>query len=212
VSAKQYALQRLEDELAATLTYHSVAHTRDRVVPAAERIAQLEGIRAPEALLVSTAAWFHDLGYIERHEDNEIVGVRIAQKILPKFKYSVEQIRVISNIIMATRLPQTPHNLLESIMADADFESFGSEDFLEQMAAIRNEFEANGSRYDDVGWYTYQLEFLQKHQYFTASARRLYDPQKQINTATIELFLAEAGEHVRNPDVSMSDANNHKDR
>lgn len=88
---------------------------------------------------------------------------------------------------MATRLPQTPHTLLESIMADADFESFGSKDFLEQMTAIRIEFAAYRSHYDDFGWYNYQLEFLQKHQYFTASARQQYDFQKQNNVALMSV-------------------------
>ena len=39
--ARQYALERLERELPPTLIYHSLAHTRDDVVPAAERLAAL---------------------------------------------------------------------------------------------------------------------------------------------------------------------------
>ena len=37
--AKQSALERLEQELPATLIYHCLAHTRDDVVPAVERLA-----------------------------------------------------------------------------------------------------------------------------------------------------------------------------
>jgi hypothetical protein len=42
--AKQYALTRLEQELPATLSYQSVQHTRDGVVPAVERFAAWEGV------------------------------------------------------------------------------------------------------------------------------------------------------------------------
>lgn len=42
--AKLYAMQRLEAELPPQRVYHNVAHTRDDVVPAAERLAVMEGI------------------------------------------------------------------------------------------------------------------------------------------------------------------------
>jgi uncharacterized protein len=189
--AKRYALQRLENELAPNLTYHSVAHTRDQVVPAAEQLAQLEGVGADDAMLLSTAAWFHDLGYIERHENNEIIGVHIAQEVLPTLRYSSSQIQVVCDVIMATRVPQTPHSLLEEIIADADLVSLSATTFLDHMLAIRQEFAAYGNNYDDKGWYSYQFGFLQKHDYFTASARQLYNPQKQINIALVERLLAE---------------------
>ncbi len=44
--ARQYALERLERELPASLTYHCLAHTQDDVVPAVERLAAL-GARGP---------------------------------------------------------------------------------------------------------------------------------------------------------------------
>src|SRR5690242_17751567 len=49
--AHAYALARLERELSPALCYHSVAHTRDDVVVAAERLAALEGVDG-EALLL----------------------------------------------------------------------------------------------------------------------------------------------------------------
>ncbi len=44
VGAHHYALQRLSQELPTTLHYHSVAHTRDLVVPAVERLVAMEGV------------------------------------------------------------------------------------------------------------------------------------------------------------------------
>lgn len=61
--AQQYALEWLERELAPTHTYHSLVHTGDEVVPAAERLAAMERIagepfqRLPAWLLESTATW-----------------------------------------------------------------------------------------------------------------------------------------------------------
>jgi uncharacterized protein len=41
--ARTYALMRLAQELPETVTYHSVHHTRDDVVPTVERLALAEG-------------------------------------------------------------------------------------------------------------------------------------------------------------------------
>ena len=40
--ANQYALRRLEQDLAPALVYHNLAHTHDDVVPAAEHLASLD--------------------------------------------------------------------------------------------------------------------------------------------------------------------------
>ena len=42
--AKHYAFERLEHNLPPNLMYHSPAHTREDVLPAAERLAALERI------------------------------------------------------------------------------------------------------------------------------------------------------------------------
>jgi len=189
--AKAYALGRLQ-ELPPVLTYHGIGHTRDHVVPAAEQLAALEGCSADDLALLSTSAWFHDLGYLERHDDNEVIAVRMAQDILPKLNYSPQHIQVISGIIMATRLPQTPHTQLESIIADADLSTLGHKDFLKHESALRQEFSQFGRIYDDKAWFSYQLEFLQQHQYFSPSAHRCYDEQKRLNIAAVEKLLAEA--------------------
>ena len=50
--AKAYALGRLAGELSPHLTYHSLRHTRDDVLPAAVRLARATGVDG-DALLLS---------------------------------------------------------------------------------------------------------------------------------------------------------------
>lgn len=179
--ARQYALERLERELPPTLLYHSVAHTRDDVVPAAARLAAMEGVTGQDLILLLTAACYHDLGFVVQRINHEAIGAQIAAEVLPRFDFSPEQIRIISDIIMATRLPQTPHNLLEEIMADADLDVLGRDDFFDINQKLRAELELAGWRLTDEEWYTEQLELMQAHRYFTASARALRDGRKQQN-------------------------------
>jgi uncharacterized protein len=190
--AQQYALTRLERDLSPNLFYHSLQHTRDDVLPATERLAALEGLEGESLLLLRTAALFHDLGFVERYADNEVVAARLATEVLPQWGYTPKQVQAIDGMIMATRLPQAPRTPLEEILADADLDVLGRKDFFDRNQALRAEMAAHSRPVSDHDWYDQQLRFLQGHHYFTASARRLRDAQKGRNLERLAILLAQA--------------------
>ena len=173
--AKQYALQRLEQELSPNLLYHGITHTRDEVVPVVERLATMEDIQGDWRSLMVTAAWFHDLGFIEGLSNHESVSARLASDVLPGFGYTAQQVDVVTGIIMATVVPQSPKTHLEQIMADADLDVLGREDFMLFNDNLRRELALFGQEFTDLDWYSRQLQFLKSHTYFTASAREIRD-------------------------------------
>jgi uncharacterized protein len=185
--ACEYARIRLQNELSPTLCYHSLVHTRDDVVPAAERLAASAGITdGGDLLLLRTAAWYHDLGFVERRDQHECAGAAIAMAALPLFGYSGDEITTVVNMILATQLPQAPRTRLEQILVDADLDSLGREDFFTTSLALRDELAAAGMTTTRKEWYQRQLRFLRSHRYFTLEARRLRDAQKQHNIARLE--------------------------
>lgn len=190
--AQRYALERLERELAPDLAYHSLRHTRADVLPAVERLAVRAGVTGEALQLLRTAAVFHDLGFIEQYTYNEPIGVRMAAEALPGFGYSAAQVRAIGGMILATRLPQTPQTPLEELLADADLDVLGRDDFWELNQALRQELTARGRVIKDTVWYTAQLRFLRAHRYFTAAARDLRDERKQQNVGLLAAKLAQA--------------------
>lgn len=190
--AKTYVLERLAIELSPTMFYHSLAHTKDDVVPAIEQLARIEGVTGEELLLLKTAAYFHDIGYIEKSQDHETVSIAIAEQVLPRFGYSRQQILTIKALIMATRLPQSPHSKLEQIMADADLDVLGRGDYMSRSQALRDELAANGNSMSDEEWFSSQLRFLQTHQYFTQAAKKLRNPKKQQNAKEMIERLAQS--------------------
>jgi uncharacterized protein len=196
--AKRYALRRLERELPPVLTYHCLQHTRDDVVPAAGRLAALEGVEGEPLLLLLTAAYYHDIGFVERCTDHEAIGVQIAAKVLSHFGFSSAEIEVISGIIMATRLPQSPSTLLEEIMVDADLDVLGRDDFWPLNRALRAEMAALGQSMTDEEWYRSQVEFVQTHRYFTAAARTLRDQGKRRNLEELSAVLEECRARIGN--------------
>lgn len=187
--AMAYALDRLDRELAPELCYHSISHTRDDVVPAADRLAAAEGLDGEELLLLRTAAYFHDIGFVERREDHEVRGSRIAAEALPRFGYNSAQIVAIVGMIMATRLPQSPQTLAQRILADADLDVLGRADFLPINQGLRLEMAHAGMPASDAEWYRVQLHFLRGHHYWTAAARTLRDEQKERNIALLAQLL-----------------------
>ena len=187
--AKEYAIQRLSQELNPNLTYHSLEHTRDDVVVSVEELAEWHHITGEDLLLLKTASYFHDIGFIYQRQDHEEVGIEIVSKVLPSFGYSRPQIDVIGGIIMATKMPQSPNNLLEAIMADADMNSLGQSDFFETGTQLRKELALFGAKMTDEAWYEFEIRFLSNHSYFTDGAKALYSVQKEHNLMQLKAIL-----------------------
>ncbi len=126
--AKDFALGRLANELAPWLTYHSLRHTRDDVLPAALRLAQAAQVDDSDLLCLATAAVFHDLGFIIAYDDHEAHGIFLARGALPEFGYSVAQVDTVAALIAATKMPQSPASPLAELLCDADLDVLGRED------------------------------------------------------------------------------------
>jgi uncharacterized protein len=187
--AQAYAVERLERELPAFIQYHTLYHTQYDVVPALERLAALENIEGEPLILLRTAAFFHDIGFVVQCSRHEEISKQIAAEALPLFHYTQRQIEIIQSLISTTRIPQSPHNLLDQIIADADLDVLGRSDFLTRNIALRAEMLATGVSMTDVEWYTSQLHFLTAHRYFTKSAYRLRNAWKQRNIIALENLL-----------------------
>jgi uncharacterized protein len=187
--ARQYAENRLEQELSPGLLYHRIAHTREEVVPVAERFASMEGIKRESLYLVLTAAWFHDIGFVEQAQFHEWVSARIATEVLPSFGYTEDQVGIIRQAILATALPQSPRNILEEIVADADLDILGRDNFMRRNDDLRREFAFLGKTFTNEEWYAGQLKFVEEHMYFTTSAHSLRDTRKALNILDLRKLL-----------------------
>lgn len=184
--AVAHALFRLYTELPPHLVYHGVEHTEQGVLPATQHLARMMGLGGRERMLLAVAAAYHDLGFIEIVDGHETLSVAIARAALPGFGFSAADIASISGLILATRLPQSPKNVLEQLMADADLDVLGRADFPRRSEALRLETANLGADFDDAAWACRQLDFLRSHRYFTAAALALRGPGKAANIAWLE--------------------------
>lgn len=176
--ATHYIFQRMENELPANLYYHSVIHVKD-VMHSAKQLAEMEGISAYEQELLYTAVSFHDCGFIFQSKDHEEKGCDIAREILPEFGFSTEEIERVCGMIMATKIPQSPKNLLEEIICDADLDYLGRDDFWSIGSKLYQELTELGILQNEEEWNKLQQKFLSSHVYFTESAKKLREQRKE---------------------------------
>jgi uncharacterized protein len=183
--AKKFILSKLRKELPKHLSYHSVEHIKD-VYEASGRIAESEGITKEEVKLLLTAALFHDSGFLQGPKEHEKISCEIARQNLPGYGYSPEQIEKICGMIMATRIPQTPHNHLEQIICDADLDYLGRDDFFDIGNKLFEELMVYGIIADEQQWNYLQMKFLETHDYFTETSKRLRKARKDEHLALIK--------------------------
>jgi uncharacterized membrane-anchored protein YitT (DUF2179 family)/predicted metal-dependent HD superfamily phosphohydrolase len=192
--AGDFIINKLRTELPAHLTYHQVDHTLD-VFNAAERIGKAEGISAVDIQLVLTAAWYHDTGFLVKAVGHEEESCRIAKEVLPRFDYTNSEIEIVCGLIWATRIPQSPRNHLEQIMADADLDYLGRNDFKTISNKLYNELAFAGKINNRHEWDFAQVKFMENHHYFTQTAIKSRQAQKDLNFAQIK---AQIHQHTSN--------------
>jgi len=174
----------LKSGLDKKLHYHGFHHV-EYVMKAALLIASDYELSDKELILLKTAVLLHDSGFLKTYKGHETVGTRLARKMLPDYGYSQQDIDTINGMIMATKIPQNATNVLEKIIADADLEYLGTDNFdriSEYLYKELIEFNFISTRQE---WNNIQINFIKNHSYYTEFCRKNRDAKKQENLLKI---------------------------
>ena len=175
---ENFVVRALGTQLSPKLHYHNLTHTID-VVKGALKIAEQEGVtESYDLVLLKTAGFLHDIGFLNTFVDHEEEGCLIARAILPDYNYDEEAIEIICSMIMKTKLPQRPTTLLEKILCDADLDHLGREDFKEVSNRLFEEWKTLGKIDDSMDWNLIQYTFLDAHHYWTITSQQKRDHLK----------------------------------
>lgn len=174
----------LSTRLPDHLTYHTPAHTR-RVIDRAEFISGHEHVTGRDLYLVRVAALFHDIGFIQNNHHHEEIGCEICTDYLRRYHFSEEDIQSVCGMIMATRIPQQPKTHLEKIVADADLEYLGTDQFYPISRTLYEEFRHYDPQLTMHRFNEIQVNFLRKHRYHTEYCKNHREAQKQIHLQEI---------------------------
>jgi predicted metal-dependent HD superfamily phosphohydrolase len=168
----------LENELSPDLCYHGIHHTQD-----VHRVCQfyIEHYELSEndAMLLEIAAVGHDTGFTKSYSNHEEISADITSAIMKSDGFSTGQVDKVSEMILATKIPQNPSSFLCSLLCDADLDYLGRDDFEEIGSTLKQEwinfklFPNLDENFDNI-----QIGFLKGHCYHTDYAKEHRSPVK----------------------------------
>lgn len=188
-AAKKFILHKLAQELDPKLTYHGIHHTLD-VLKVTIDLCEKEGISEKDTLLLRTAALYHDSGFTVTSVNHEEIGCQIARENLPRFGYIKEDIEKICGMIMSTKIPQSPKTSLEEILADADLDYLGRDDFESIGETLFLELQNYNIIKTTEQWNKIQVKFLEAHSFFTATNKKNRSPKKSEHLDNLKKIVA----------------------
>lgn len=180
LDVETYVANLLNKQLASTNYYHNAIHTR-QVIASILELAHTEECTEEEILTLLLAGWFHDTGFIYTDNGHEEESVKIARSYLSQQNISEDTQNQIEQLILATKSEVVPTNKLESIIKDADCGHIASDNFLDISENLLKELNAKHiSDFSKIEWAKQNLIFLKNHTFYTDSAKRNWQPKKEI--------------------------------
>ena len=161
--------------------FHSAQHTCE-VVEASKIIAKHCNLKSIDRELVLISCWFHDTGFSISPFNHEDHSATIAQRFLELEHYQPKRIDKIIGCIQATKLPQRPSNLIESVVCDAHMFHLSTKEYWVKNQLLKNEREHINNRIiRNDQWCHENLNFLSQHQYHTEYGKKVLAKQKQTH-------------------------------
>ncbi|NMH87251.1 Pycsar system effector family protein [Flavivirga algicola] len=184
--AEKYVIQYLNEHLDSKFVYHNLSHTQD-VVKKANELAELSNLEETNKSLLLLSAWFHDTGYTKNIDNHEAESVKITSAFLKGHNVPENDIKIISDLILATKMGYEPKNGLEKIIRDADCAHIGSKRFSDITELLRKEWElACDKKLSEEEWLSMNIDFLSNsHRFYTSEASAKWDKTKSKNLAQL---------------------------
>jgi predicted metal-dependent HD superfamily phosphohydrolase len=177
LEVENYVSDFFAKNISPEYVFHDFGHTL-QTVAATKTIG--EGFRLSEhdMLTLQLATWFHDTGYSEGPVDHEERSVENATKFLSG-KIPDKQLEDVKACILATKMPQQPHSLLEQIICDADLSHLGMDIYWDRTSRLRQEFTLSRNKVmNDQDWVDFEMNFMLTHEYHTVVAQELFNKRK----------------------------------
>ncbi|MBT8266995.1 MAG: HD domain-containing protein [Bacteroidia bacterium] len=162
-------LDEYKEKLASHLSYHSYDHIID-VANVCDKYIRLYKIDDHMAKLIRIAAISHDFGYTVSPIDHEERSITLIEPMLEPI-LTKDEIAIVNQMIRATKIPQQPKTFYDKILADADLDYLGRNDYDELSENLNQEFLHLGVIKTEEEWLDLQIKFLENHEYHTLYAK-----------------------------------------
>ena len=203
--AADYVTRLLKSHLQKGITYHNLSHTKE-VANIAKSLGEKAELTPDEMELLLIAAWFHDVGIIFQYDLHEDKSAELCREFLTMHQYPAKKINIISQMILSTRIPQKPSNILEKILCDSDLAYTGTKNFNSRSQLLRLEWKNMlGQEFSDSEWLKINNEFLLKNKFHTRFAKTLFNEGRDKNLMRLQKISAKTSrEKIRINSISKA--------
>lgn len=179
-NAREYVFNIMNGKPFIDLFYHSIQHTKD-VLRNVEVIGIYLEINHEDLNILKMSALFHDLGFLDLCDGHEEKSAEYAEKYLKELALDELIINKITNCILATKVPQSPKDILSKVLCDADLMNLSSEEkYMDDIERLRQEWIFCGKeQYSKEEFYQLSLDFLKAHYFHTEYGFKILKPKKE---------------------------------
>ena len=181
-------LDILHSKLSDDLYYHGVHHTLDALKVSVFYLRHIK-LNQHDSKLLRLGILLHDIGFTETTEEHELKGVEIAKRLLSQHTFSAQDIQIITDLILVTKVPQRPKTIMEKIICDVDLDYLGRSDFYEISDQLFRELKALSVIKTIDEWNKIQIKFLEAHSYHTDFAIKNRQPQKELRIKELKKLV-----------------------
>jgi len=181
-------LDILHSKLSDDLYYHGVHHTLDALKVSVFYLRHIK-LNQHDSKLLRLGILLHDIGFTETTEEHELKGAEIAKKLLSQHTFSAQDIQIITDLILVTKVPQRPKTIMEKIICDVDLDYLGRSDFYTIGDQLYRELKVYTGLNNRNDWNKLQIKFLEAHRYHTEFAIKNRQPQKEQHIKELKKML-----------------------
>ena len=186
-----------------TLLFHNLKHTQS-VVERTKEIAGHYHVNEKEMLILYTASWFHDTGYLfTEPAKHEAMSADVMKKFMFDHTNDTELINEIAQCIMATKSPRDPKNLLQQIICDADTYNLGTKEFKDTNKRVLKELKLKNGDIDKTEFIKNTIKMLEEHQFYTTYCKDLLSATKELNMKKLKNKIAKGEADLKADEVQV---------
>jgi putative nucleotidyltransferase with HDIG domain len=174
---RKNVLRILNTQLPKELYYHDLNHTLS-VLNICNTYLRREKLPDHQSKLLRLGALLHDIGFVKSSENHEQTGAQFASELMTEYGFTAKDIKIVQGLIIATKIPQQPKNLMERIICDADLDYLGTSEYYKISHQLYKELKHKNLITSSEQWLKIQIQFLENHQYHTKFAKKHRQPGK----------------------------------
>ena len=186
LNTENYTVSLLTKKLNKDYLFHNVAKTQ-QVVNSIKELIKGEKISEVDANILLFAAWFHNVGFINRKENHTEASVNIATTFLEEYNIDNTIIDDVVRLIRVAKTELEAKDLLEKIMKDAVSFYYAETSFVDKNELLKQELKLLfNSDYSELEWIQKNINtFVKEHRFYTNHAQENWQNGKDKNLAKL---------------------------